>query len=67
MSLFEITMGFSSILPKVLDAIQHIKKERIFLISLSITILSPKILRFLFSRKKKPNLIILAYRKCMYI
>ena len=59
MSLFEITMGFSSILPKVLDAIQHIKKERI-------TILSPKILRFLFSRKKKPNLIILAYCKCMY-
>ena len=47
--------GFSSIFPKVLDAIEHIEKERIFLIPLCITILSPKILRFLFSRKKKPN------------
>ena len=53
---FRNYQGFSSIFPKVLDAIQRITKERIFLIPLSITILSPTILRFLFSRKKKrPN------------
>ena len=52
---FRNYQGFSSIFPKVWDAIEHIEKERIFLILLCITILSPKILRFLFSRRKKPN------------
>ena len=40
-----------SIFPKILDAISRITKVRHFLIPLSITFLSPKILDFVFSTK----------------
>ena len=43
--------GFSIICPKILDAIQRVTKVRIFLIPLSIILLNPKILGFLFLRK----------------
>ena len=40
--------GYSVIIPKILDAIYRIRKVKIFLIPLSITFLSPKVLGFLF-------------------
>ena len=43
--------GFSSIFPKVLDAVQRITKVWIFLIPLSITFSNPKILGFPFCKK----------------
>ena len=52
---FRNDKGFRFIFPKILDAIQLITKVRIFLISLSITFLSLKVLGFLFPQKKWPN------------
>ena len=48
---FRNYVGFSNILPKILDAIQRSMKMKILLILLSITFLNPKILGFLFSAK----------------
>ena len=48
---FRNDKGFRFILPKILDAIQLITKVRIFLMSLSITFLSLKVLGFLFPQK----------------
>ena len=45
---FRNCKGYSVIIPKILDAIYRIAKVKIFLIPLSITFLSPKILGFLF-------------------
>ena len=49
---FRNDKGFRFIFPNILDAIQLITKVRIFLISLSITFLSLKVLGFLFQQKK---------------
>ena len=43
--------GFSTIFPKILDAIYGFTNVRIFLTPISITFLNPKILGFLFLRK----------------
>ena len=43
--------GVSVVFPKLLYAIERFTKVRIFLISLSITLLNSKILGFLFSTK----------------
>ena len=48
--------GLRIIFPKILDAILSFTKVRIFLIPPSIACLNPKILGFLFLRKKKANL-----------
>ena len=49
---FRIYKGFRIIFPKILLAILGIRKVRIFLIPLSMTVLNPKILGFLFSTGK---------------
>ena len=48
---FRKCKGVSLIFPKIVDAIERFTRVRIFLISLSITLLNSKILGFLFLRK----------------
>ena len=44
-------LGYSIIFPKILDAVERFRKERIFLIPFWIALLNVKILGFLFVQK----------------